>query len=519
MPAFAIAVAHFVFSAIVLAPVFSVAVPGLGDTLNHLARMHVLATIDGSPALQRFYEVHWSAIPYLAMDVVVPPLMHLFPIYLAGKIFTAACMLLPVWGVVAIHHAVHRRASLVPCAAYLCATNALLSFGFLNFLFTAGLALLLFAAWIATGAWPRWRRAALFAPCVLVLYFGHAYFACGAYCLAVFGLEAGRALQMRFKPPAGVLANLAAAFMQAVPALYFAATLNVAAGYVGPLRRHYGNLEEKLGAALSPFFYLHDITHLLVLLGVLLVAILLAGRVSFDRQLRPAVLAVVVAALATPHVLASTWGTDLRFPLVAVLLTISALSVRIGRPDLTIAMAGLFALVAIKSFDTWRALRSVDTQFAETRSVLASLPRGSRLLSVSLNLHNTGREWVPVNTRWHMPMVATIEHDAFLPLLFTGMTTVRVRQPYRNSSTPNGWPISPDQLRAGEVLDDNGPERGDGEGARLYHFGWPRKFDYVLIYDGVDPGPLPKEMTLLTRSQDVALYKVHAESPLMGEGR
>ena len=144
----------------VLAPVFSVAVPGMGDTLNHLARMHILATIDGSPALQRFYEVHWSAIPYLAMDLVVPPLLHIFPIYFAGKIFTAACILLPVWGTIAVHYVVHRRASLVPCAAYLCATNALLSFGFLNFLFTAGLALLLFAAWIATGAWPRWRRGA-----------------------------------------------------------------------------------------------------------------------------------------------------------------------------------------------------------------------------------------------------------------------------------------------------------------------------------------------------------------------
>ena len=473
--------------------------------------MHILATIGHSPALQRYYEVHWSPIPYLAMDAVVPPLLHLFPIYFAGKLFTAACILLPVWGTVAVHYAVHRRASLVPCAAYLFATNALLSFGFLNFLFTTGLALLLFAAWTASDAWPRWRRAALFAPSVLVLYFGHA-FACGAYCLAVFGLETARALRARFRPPVRVLADLAAALLQAVPALYFAATLNVAAGYVGPLRRHYGNPEEKLGAALSPAFYLHDEVHVFVLLCIALAALLLAGRLRLHSALWPAVLVVAAAAVATPHVLASTWGTDLRFPLVAALLIVSALSVRLGRAGRAGALAGLFVMVSVKSFDAWGALRSVDSQFIEMQSVLAELPSGRRLLSVSLNLHNTGHERVPINTQWHLPMVATIKHDAFLPLLFTGITTVRVRQPYRTSSTPNGWPVSLDQLRAGESLDGDGIERDDGEGARLYHFGWPRKFDYVLIYDrGVDPGPLPKELILQTRSKDLALYKVRAE--------
>ena len=504
--------AHLALTVIVLAPVFSVAVPGLGDTLNHLARMHILATIGHSPALQRFYEVHWSPIPYLAMDAVVPPLLRLFPIYFAGKLFTAACMVLPVWGTVAVHYVVHRRASLVPCAAYLCATNALLSFGFLNFLFSAGLALLLFAGWIAAGGWPRWRRAALFAPCVLVLYFGHA-FACGAYCLAIFGLEAGRAIRARFRPATSVLADLAAAFVQAVPALYFAATLNVAAGYTGPLRRHYGSIEEKLGAAISPFMYLHDAVYFAALLCAVSLALILSKRLWFDGVLWPAALAVGLTALAVPHVLASTWGTDLRLPLVTVLLVIAALSVRIGRVGRTIVMAGFIAMVAFRSFDAWSALRSVDTQFAEMRSVLASLPRGSRLLSVTLDLHNTGRERVPINTQWHLPMVATIERDAFLPLLFTGLTTVRVRQPYRAASTPNGFPILPEQLRAGAVLDDDGVERGDGEGARLYYFGWPHKFDYVLVYDfGADPGPLPPNLTLRARTRNIALYEIRRES-------
>ena len=319
-------------------------------------------------------------------------------------------------------------------------------------------------------------------------------------------------MRVRFRQPARVLANFSAAFMQAVPALYFAATLNVAAGYAGPLRNHYGSLEEKIGAALSPFFYLHDGVHVFALLCVVVAVLLLAGRLRFDKDLWPVVLAVTAAAFATPHVLASTWGTDLRFPLVAALLAIAALSVRIGRPGRVVAIAGLFGVIAIRSYDTWGALHSVDLQFAEMRSILTGLPSGSRLLSVSLNLHNTGRERVPINTQWHLPLVATIEHDAFLPLLFTGITTVRVREPYRRSSTPNGWPISLEQLRAGAVLDDSGAERDDGEGARFYHFGWPRKFDYVLINgSGADTGALARELLLQRRSRNLALYKVRAD--------
>ncbi len=500
-----VAASHLALAAIVLAPVFSVAVPGLGDTLNHLARMHILAAIDSSPELRRFYEVHWSPIPYLAMDAVVPLLLHMMPIYAAGRLFTAACMVLPVAGCVAVHYAAHRRASLVPCAAWLVSANALLSLGFLNFLFTAGLALLLFAAWVACAGWPRWRRAALFAPCVLVLYFGHA-FACASYCLAVAGEQGARVLRSRVRPPAQTLADLAAAFAQAVPALWCAARLDVSSGYVGPLRTRYGEAGEKIAAALSPALYLHDAANGAVLLGAAALCLILLARLRWERRIWPSALVVALAACTVPHVLASTWGTDLRLPLVAVLLGVAAVSVRLAGRWRALAMAGLFALAGVKSADAWVALRDVDAGFADMRAVLAGLPRGARLLVVSLTGHGTGREAVPLSTQWHMPMVAVIEHDAFVPTLFTGLTTVRVRPDFRASSTPNGLPISPPQLWEGLRADD-GRERGDGQGARLYHFGWPGKFDYVLVpYPG--PADLPAVLAPFAHSDTWTLYRI-----------
>jgi hypothetical protein len=503
---FPIRLAWFLFAAVALAPLCLVQVPGLGDYLNHLARMHVLLAIGQSPDLQRFYQVHWAPIPYLAMDVVVPLLAQVLPIYLAGKIFVLACVVLPVAGTACLHYVVHRRLSVVPLAAWLVSYNILLAFGFLNYLFSLGFALFLFAGWIATGRWPRWRRAAVFAPAVLALYFGHA-FACGAYCLAVAGFELNRAIRPGFSR--GVAADLLAALAQAVPALVFAATLNVNAGYLGHLQTHWGDPGSKLFALCSPFLFMRDGVNGGVTVAALVGAGWLATRVRLAPEIWPSCIPVALAAVAMPHVVASTWGMDLRLPLFLVLLLISAASFPRAPAWRRPAVAALLILLAAKSADAWVVLRRLDGQIAETRRILAVLPPGARLLVVNVAGHGTGQERVPVSTIWHMPLVAVIDRDAYVPTLFNGLTTIRIRPDFRFSSTPNGLPVTPAQLWEGLAVNVPTTDIGDGEGARLYWLGWPKMFDYVLVQRfGADPGKLPPNLHLLSEAGDMDLYQV-----------
>jgi len=503
--------AWLLFTLVALAPLCLVRVPGLGDYLNHLARMHVLVSIAYSADLQRAYQVHWTPIPYLAMDAVVPLLAHILPIYLAGKIFVLACVVMPVAGTACLHIAVHRRLSLVPLAAWLVSYNTLLEFGFLNYLFSLGIALMLFAAWIVTTFWPRWRRAALFAPLVLALYFGHA-FACFAYCLAIAGFEAHQALQSPFSRFRAVAADLLAAFSQAVPALVFAATLNVHSGYVGTLNTSWGDLRSKLFAACAPFLFLHDPTNAFVLLALIALTALLAVRVRLAPQVWPACIPVMLAAIAMPHVLDSTWGMDLRLPLFLVLLLIAAASFPRSAAFRWPVMAVLCVLLAAKSTDAWRALHALDGQIAETRQILASLPRGARLLVVNVGGSRVARDKVPPITYWHMPLTAVIDRDAFVPYLFSGLTTVRMRPLFRAISTPNGLPISPAQLREGMARPaPDGIELSDGEGGggRIYWYSWPKTFDYVLVQRfGADAGQLPDNLQLLAHAPDMDLYRI-----------
>ena len=55
----------------VLVPVLSVRVPCLGDTLNHLARIHILENLRPGNVLATYYERPSRLVPYQAMDVVV----------------------------------------------------------------------------------------------------------------------------------------------------------------------------------------------------------------------------------------------------------------------------------------------------------------------------------------------------------------------------------------------------------------------------------------------------------------
>ncbi len=131
-----------------VAPLTLADVPPLLDYPNHLARLFVLAHIPADPVLARFYRPHWGIIPNLALDLTVPPLLWFLPIHLVGRAVIGVALLLPVLGAVAYHRALTGRLSYWPLGSVLFVYNAALLRGFLNFILSVGLALLLAAVWI-----------------------------------------------------------------------------------------------------------------------------------------------------------------------------------------------------------------------------------------------------------------------------------------------------------------------------------------------------------------------------------
>src|SRR5262249_40147991 len=128
-----------------LVPVLLVDIPAMNDYLNHLARMHLLAT---AAADNPFYQIDWNLNPYQAMDLAVPLMARLTDVEVAGKVFVIVSQLLIVTGAMAVEWAVKRRHELAGFAAVSVLYCAPFAWGLTNFEFGLGVALWGIACWL-----------------------------------------------------------------------------------------------------------------------------------------------------------------------------------------------------------------------------------------------------------------------------------------------------------------------------------------------------------------------------------
>ena len=513
-----------VFAMVALYPIWVVQIPGLGDYLNHLARMHVLATFDRSEALHTVYRLHWQAIPYQAMDIAFIALRHLAPIYDAGRIFVAICIVLPALSVAILHFAVHRRLSLVPLATFLFVYNFLLSWGFLEYLPALCLAVMLFAGWIASndlvanGRWPRWLRTALFGLLSLMLYFAHA-FAFGAYCLSVFVYELVRAWRAGFDRWRAFALDWLAAAAQALPAILVALSVPLDRADISGTTMIFGDLSARFAALKSPVWFYGG--RLDILTGGLALSVfvlgLLSGRLRLAASLWPVALVVGLAAACIPSIALGAYNLDHYLPLLVVMLLISATSTtaRMGRLLGCAVLGGLLALTVLRSVGIARDLQAVDGQIAEIRQVVAELPRGSRLLVVENDPGSDSRRAGPWQATYRAQMVAVIDRDAFVPFLtmyraFTGLSAVRPAPALISSSMANAHPLHVSDLVHGLGRKDDPTDGESGpQGRSTYWDGWENKFDYVLLqHFGAQTEALPSNLQQLASSPVATLYRI-----------
>src|SRR5665811_328774 len=96
-----IAVLFAAFTLLISIPIWTHPLLPLSDYVNHLARMHVIATLAKNPQLASFYEIDWQVIPNLTMDLIVPLLARVMNIYLAGQVYIVLMFALIISGTLA----------------------------------------------------------------------------------------------------------------------------------------------------------------------------------------------------------------------------------------------------------------------------------------------------------------------------------------------------------------------------------------------------------------------------------
>jgi hypothetical protein len=504
--------------AVLLVPLFLVDVPPLLDYPNHLARMYVLAFGAHDPILSQMYQQHWAIIPNLAVDLVMPEMLRVMPIYLAGRVVLGMTLLLPLVGAIVYHRVAFGVRSYWPLAAALTAYNALFILGFMNFQLSLGMALLVAAGWL------RWRDGH---PMAVAL--GGAMATTAIFFMHVFGLlflavllgteELAWLWQNRSDRPAlltRLLRHGPSGLVDFLPpvVLYALAPLSEAGSAVGWLSwwRKLLGLLEPLIAYDGPGDWLAA----LAFLGMLQV-LWRSGRLRATPGVGGAIVSLLALYLACPFIMMDTGFIDARIPIMLGLLMFAGLRPQALSPRARRAIAAVLALTFLartaRVADVWL---DHNRDLAEFRQVTAGVAPGSRVLVVSVDPDGAPNYWdnVPTGRRipgffrldFHLPALLTIEHRAFIPYLFTvaAKQPMQVRPPFDRISVPQGQPPDWRSLELGHSVHPDRPAP--------YLADWQQHYDYVLLLNAGASGDLrrylPDRLTLLASADVAALFRI-----------
>jgi hypothetical protein len=179
---------------ITVIPVILYPWPPLADYINHLSRMHIIATVGSDPDLSKFYDVNWQIIPNLMMDMIVPPLTRLMSVYAAGQVYTIASFVLIISGTLALNRQLFGRWSVLPLIAFPLLYNNVFLVGTMNYIFGMGLALWAMTAWVGLREHNPVIRLTVSLLFVLALFFCH-LFAVGVYGIGLAAFETSRLVE------------------------------------------------------------------------------------------------------------------------------------------------------------------------------------------------------------------------------------------------------------------------------------------------------------------------------------
>jgi hypothetical protein len=510
-----IALLFGLIAAVSCLPIVLHPLPPLTDYVNHLSRMHVIATAGADPDLARFYEINWQVVPNLMMDLIVPLIERMTNVYAAGQIYTVASFVLILSGALALNRVLFGRWSMLPLLAAPLLYNQVFLVGTMNYVSAIGLALWSLAAWI----WLRERamvwRLSVSALFIVALFFCHLY-AVGIYGIGLLAYELYRLVELNRRAPllrrprpeigrrAFDFVATGVPFLPVLALLAMSPTWGLRSGYSWELD---GKLDGIL-FVIQLYFPFPD----LLVAGLVAIA---AGWAIYRRRLQFHTFGWVLLAiaavlyLAMPRMLFDTYMADQRLPISIAFMVLACgqLNVRsaLVRPAFAAVLVALLALRIFEVETVWiEASRATDA----FRLSMNHIERGSKVL-VAYADPDAG-EGPRDHGLVHAACLAIIERSSMVTTAFTvvGKQIMRARSEYRDRvDTEDGTPPSVAQLV--ELAAD--PEMESD----AYWSDWTADYDYVYVLF-TRPGqenPAPAHLAAKFVGERFALYRILPPEP------
>ena len=487
--------------------------PPMSDYINHLARMQVIATINTDPDLARFYEIDWQVIPNLMMDLIVPFLVRVMNIYVAGQTYTILSFVLILSGTVALHRQLFGRWSVLPLIGFPLLYNNVFLVGTMNYVFGIGLALWALTAWI----WLRERNLALRLSVstlfVIALFFCH-LFVVGVYGVGLLAYESHRlwtALAgLRRAPPGHGSGRKAARavfdfaitglpFLPVLPMLMMSPTWGLRQTFTWELPGKIDGLDYIIEV------YSHGAAFLFTAAIAFAIGWATRHRALSFHAVGVGLLAIGVAVyMALPRVIFETYMADQRLPISLAFMLIACVDldlrdkiVRRGFAALLVVMLGI-RVGEVE--DMWNSLSAGTDSFHQSVQLI---DRGAKVLVAYADpdggddVHDLGLV--------HAASFATIERSALVTTAFTvvGKQIMHARPEYRaRVDTADGTPPMINELVR--------LARNEEAQSANYWRRWTADYDYlyVLFVDSNFENPDPEHLTTLFTGDRFVLYHI-----------
>jgi hypothetical protein len=481
-------------------PIWTHPLPPLSDYVNHLARMHIIATLQANPQASNFYEINWQVIPNLTMDFIVPVLARFMNIYTAGSTYIVAMFALLISGTLALNRALVGRWTVLPLFAFPLVYNYVFLVGLMNYLFGIGIALWALSGWIALRDRPWPLRYLLSIVSVVALFFCHLS-ALGIYGIGILSFEILRLWDWRRELGVRRIADFVLSgfpFLAAAPLLYLSPTMNL-------ISNTYWDQRGKIDGLMYVISNYSDITAF-ALVGIMATGIVWAvrHRILHFHPLVFALLAVGGAVyFALPRIMFDTYMTDQRVPIGIAFMLFACgdlhLRHRLVRRGFLVVLIVLIAGRLIEIDYNWSQLSDSTSQF---RSSVRRIAPGSKVF-VAYADRSLGEDVRDLGLV-HAACIAAIEKGALVTTLFTvvGKQVLHAKPEFKDyvDATDGTPPQTAQLIVAAEHPGPNTP---------AFWLNWT-KFDYlyVLFTEDEAPNPDPSRLRLVADGDRFQLYRI-----------
>jgi hypothetical protein len=413
------------FSIVALIPFLTCSPLPLPDYQNHMARIYIEAELRHSPLLQRYYEIHWQILPNLAMDLAVPQLARIMPLQSAMLAFTALTLGLLVAGCFAVHRVLFGSVSYGPFAVFLLLYNRQFLFGTLNYLFSLGLALLIFALWVVLRRKPLLVRCAIFVPLVFVVFVSHlAGF--GVLGVLIGGYEFNSFLQQKdYRALRDALVAAGFAFGLSMFLFVMRSPTSSRATPSEPF-----GLKSRLAGLLEAFHNYNmalDFATFLFVVGAFGLA-LLRGKARLHRRMLLPLLALMLIYCIIPSRLLGTYYADRRLVPAIFLVLICSLEWKLPSKYL---LAGIGLLFMVRTGVIVKNWSEINRANAVTLDVIEHVSAGTKVATA------VGLKTYPLLNNpplGHLPMMAVIRKQVLINGIYAGFgyETLRLKPEYED---------------------------------------------------------------------------------------